>query len=1161
MHAVMTRSYDAFFSIASVIVAMLGSFAVLDLAGRVRSESGGTRRRWLVLGAAVVGLGIWSMHFIGTLAIELPVQVDYDVPVMLLSLAVAIATSLVALAVVSRTELAARQLVPAAILVGFGIAGVHYIGIASMRMAATVTYNTSLVVGSVLIAIVASYAGLSLAFQFRSDLTTRAMVLKMVAGVFLGAAISGMHYVATAAATFTRDGVFAPSSGYVITSDQLGTTLVEFTVVVIALALVGAAIDRSVQARVAYTSRLAHHAREIATSEKQYRLLFDHNPNPMWVYSDSTKAFLAVNEAVCARYGYARDEFLGMTRRNIRVLPPSLLTAPGVSDDEADVNGSWSGQHRRKDGTLIDVSVTSQPITFDGQEAHLALALDVTHQKLVDAALQQSEKRTRMIIDTALDAVVSMGPSGAISDWSAQAERMFGWSREEVIGRQMSQTIIPPRYRDAHTRGLQRYLETGVGPVLNKRIEVTAIRRDGTEFPIELAISPAKLGEEWSFSAFIRELTEQKKSEEAVKLVERRYHQLFEDMPVGLYRSTPEGQLIDVNPAMVAMLGYPSRDALLATPAVSLYVDPADRVRWTAQMKATGAVLNFDFQARRADGAAIWARDTTFARRDRDGAFLLYEGNIEDITARVEAEHAVKASERRLVQILEAAPLGIIVSDRKGHLTFANAGAQKLLGSGIVQGVGVDGLAEVYQAYAAGTNDFYPTERQPLVRALNGEASAVDDMEIRHGTLVTSLHVQGAPIVDNDGNVTAAVVAFFDTTDKRVLEAQLRQTSKMEAVGQLAGGVAHDFNNLLTVIMSYGAMLLEQLDAADPHRDDVQEIALAADRAAALTRQLLAFSRQQVMQPRVVSINVVISDIEKMLRRVIGEDVELAISLDPAVAAINADPGQLEQVLMNLVVNARDAMPRGGRLCISTSNSELSSESAQGSLHAPSGDYVMLAVSDTGTGMTDEVKQRLFDPFFTTKDQGRGTGLGLSMVYGIVKQSEGEIYVYSEVGQGSTFKIYFPRVGMPADALSRAAEPNEVPQGKETLLVVEDDVTLRTLAARVLKNCGYTVYVAAGGVEALEIVCDPTTFVDAVVTDVVMPGMNGRELLERLLACRPQMKSLLMSGYTDDDVLRRGVLQGQTAFLQKPFTPEQLARKVRGVLDREVLASVTDAQR
>jgi two-component system, cell cycle sensor histidine kinase and response regulator CckA len=776
--------------------------------------------------------------------------------------------------------------------------------------------------------------------------------------------------------------------------------------------------------------------------------------------------------------------------------------------------------------------------------------VDVTDWQRAEEAHRQSERRTRLIIDTALDAVITMDAAGSISGWNTQAEKIFGWSRQEVLGRRMSETIIPIRFREAHNRGLAKFLETGEGPVLDKRIEISALRRDGVEIPVELAISPGKLGSEWTFSAFIRDLTEQKKVAEALRREEQRYRDLFEHSPVGLYRSTPDGRLIDANPAMVSMLGYPDRESLLATPAATLYTDPADRLRWTAEMTRADIVRDFKVRLRRGDGAEIWALDTTYAKREADGRVVLYEGVMEDITDRVEAERRLQASERRLIQILEAVPLGILVSDMDGNVVFANAGAQNILGSGVVPGLTVTELAKTHRSYLAGTDQLYPDERMPLRRAMSGEATAVDDIEIRHGERVISLNARGAPILDGEGQVVAAVVVFIDTTDRRALEGQLRQTSKMEAVGQLAGGVAHDFNNLLTVIMSYGAMLLEQMDPADPNREDIQEIAAAADRAAALTGQLLAFSRKQVMQPRVMDINAVVSEVESMLRRLIGEDIELRISLDPDVARINADPGQLQQVLMNLVVNARDAMPTGGRLIITTSNSELSSEFAAGALHAADGDYVMLAVSDTGIGMTSEVKRRVFDPFFTTKEQGRGTGLGLSTVYGIVKQSGGEICVYSEVGEGATFKVYFPRFSRSTEEQLHEVIPRDLPRGSETLLLVEDDSGLRRLTMRVLKNCGYEVLVAAGGAEALAIAADSRIHIHAVISDVVMPGMNGRKLVEKLIESRPGMASLLMSGYTDDEVLRRGVLQGDTAFLQKPFNPDQLARKMREVLDR-----------
>jgi PAS domain S-box-containing protein len=896
----MPASYNPVLVVVSVVVAMLASFAALDLAGRVRSDTGATRLGWIAGGATVMGIGIWSMHFVGMLAFHLPVPIRYDVPLMLLSVVVAIAASLLALVIVTRLRLHIWTIAPGGIVMGLAIAGMHYIGMASVRTDARLSYTPSIVSLSVLIAIVASFVALWLAFRFRSDLTTKGVLLKILSAVVMGVAISGMHYTAMAAAHFAPGHRMAPSTYHINASGELAAAVAVSTILVIVLAVIGAIIDRSMQARAAFTRELAERTALLSKSEQQYRL----------------------------------------------------------------------------------------------------------------------------IVDTALDAVIAMDGAGLISDWNTQAEIMFGWSRAEAMGQRMSDAIIPHRYREAHEIGLKRFFATGEGPVLNKRIEITALRRDGVEFPVELAISPARIPSGWTFNAFIRDLTERNKAAEAVRTGEQRYRELFEDMPVGLYRSTPEGRLIDVNPAMVSMLGYPDRESLLATSATALYLDPADRLRWSAEMARTGVVRDFDVRMRRGDGRLIWARDTTHGKRDAEGAIVLCEGVIEDVTEHVEAQHRLHAS-----------------------------------------------------------------------------------------------------------------------------EAQLRQALKMEAVGQLAGGVAHDFNNLLTVILSYSSMLLDRIAPSDPNREDVQEITAAAERATRLTRQLLAFSRKQVMQLRVLDINAVVGDLENMLRRLIGEDIELQTSLDPEVARINADPGQLEQVLMNFVVNARDAMPKGGRLIISTSNSELS-EADAGGLQAARGRYVVLAVSDTGMGMSPEVQQRLFDPFFTTKEQGRGTGLGLSTVYGIVKQSGGEICVQSELGRGTVFTVYFPRVETAPEELDAEVRVREVPRGSETVLLVEDDANLRTLAVRVLKKYGYEVLVAGGGFEALSIASDPRTLIDAVVTDVVMPEMNGRELVERLAASRPDLKVLFMSGYTDDDVLRRGVLHGEAAFLQKPFTPEQLGRKIREVLDR-----------
>ncbi len=393
---------------------------------------------------------------------------------------------------------------------------------------------------------------------------------------------------------------------------------------------------------------------------------------------------------------------------------------------------------------------------------------------------------------------------------------------------------------------------------------------------------------------------------------------------------------------------------------------------------------------------------------------------------------------------------------------------------------------------------------------------------------------------------TDALVALHNT------EEQLIQSQKLEAVGRLAGGVAHDFNNLLTVILGYSEIANRNLSAGDPLRHNLEEITNASKRAASLTRQLLAFSRKQIMQPRVFDLNTVVSDLEKMLRRMIGEDVEMHVSRQPNLGRIKADPVQLEQVIMNLVVNARDAMPRGGHLSIETNNVYLDESYAREHLPVVAGDHVMLAISDTGCGMDEVTRQHIFEPFFTTKEVGKGTGLGLSMVYGIVRQSGGTIWVYSEAGQGTTFKIYFPMVPANDNEHSHASQPLDVLKGTETILLVEDADPVRTLTRRVLENAGYRVLEAASAEAAIKL-CESIEGdkIGLLLTDVVMPGMNVDDMSKILRAKHPGMPVLYMSGYTDDAIVQRGVLEAGVNFLEKPFSPVSLALKVREVLDQE----------
>ncbi|PIV19920.1 MAG: hybrid sensor histidine kinase/response regulator [Deltaproteobacteria bacterium CG_4_8_14_3_um_filter_45_9] len=382
------------------------------------------------------------------------------------------------------------------------------------------------------------------------------------------------------------------------------------------------------------------------------------------------------------------------------------------------------------------------------------------------------------------------------------------------------------------------------------------------------------------------------------------------------------------------------------------------------------------------------------------------------------------------------------------------------------------------------------------------------------------------------------------------LQDQLRQSQKMEAIGRLAGGIAHDFNNLLTVIKGYSQLSLVEIKEGDPLRGDIEEIKNAADRAADLTRQLLAFSRRQIMEMKVLDLNDLLKNLDKMLRRVIGEDIELVTPLAEDLGRVKADPGQIEQVIMNLSVNARDAMPEGGKLTIETANVELDGAYARNHVAVTPGRYVMISVSDTGVGMAPEVRDRVFDPFFTTKEKGKGTGLGLSTVYGIVKQSDGNIWVYSEPGKGTAFKIYLPRVDEPLEEAGEVVVQKEIVGRGETILVVEDEEEVRKLAVQILRRQGYTVLEASQGNETSHICEQHKGAIHLMVMDVVMPGMNGRELAKSLEPHHPEMQVLYMSGYTDNAIVHHGILEKGLNFIQKPFTLEGLLRKVREVLDQ-----------
>ena len=723
----------------------------------------------------------------------------------------------------------------------------------------------------------------------------------------------------------------------------------------------------------------------------------------------------------------------GLTEYVLRTGQP-LLATPEVHEElgrrgEAELVGApsldWIGvplkAHDRTIGVLVAQTYT-EGIRFGEREKDILqfvstqVAMTI-ERKRAEEAVRASEARLKALLDSALDACVTMDEVGRITSWSGAAEAVFGWPASEAVGRSLAATIIPPQHREGHARGLAHFLETGEGPILRQRIEITALHREGREFPVELTVTPIRLRDHWLFGAFVRDLTEEKRAEQALHRSEASYRGLVEHAAYGIYRTTGDGKFVMVNPALFTMLGYGSAAELLKSDvARDVYVDSAARIRILERCEQFGSAIE----------EVAWRR--------RDGS-------------------------------------------------------------------------------------------------------------------VIAVRLNGRPVRGPDGALECFEFIVDDVTEQRALEERLRQTQKMEAVGRLAGGIAHDFNNLLTAILGSVDFLRRALGPEHPEHAETEEIQKAAVRAADLTRQLLAFSRQQVLAPKVLELDGLVTNLEKMMRRLIGEDVELRfVALAPR-AAVRADPGQLEQVIVNLVVNARDAMPRGGRLTIETASVDLDAAYAWEHGTVEPGRYVMLAVTDTGVGIDRAAQARLFEPFFTTKEFGKGTGLGLATVYGIVKQSGGYIWVYSEPGQGATFKVYLPRVEQAGEPVAAPQPPARPLGGTETILLAEDEAAVRNLARRVLEKHGYKLLLAATGRDGVRLAEEHGSPIDLLVTDVVMPEMGGRELAQRLTTRQPSLKVLYLSGYTDDAIVHHGVLDAGVAFLQKPFKPDELVRKIREVLD------------
>ena len=870
----------------------------------------------------------------------------------------------------------------------------------------------------------------------------------------------------------------------------------------------------------------------------QYRALLDAAPDAI-VVVDQSGVIVLVNAQAERLFGYRRDEMIGQ--------PADILVSEHSRDQHSEHHTRFLAAPPerptvvglelfglRKDGTEFPAEIRLSPLDTKGGVLVSSAIRDISDRGRTEEDL----RRLAAIVAGSDDAIVGKTMDGIITSWNAGAERIFGYSPKEAIGQPV--TMLVPADRPDEVPRILECLKRGETV---EHFETVRLRKDGKIVQIEITVSPIRdaLERIVGASTIGRDISVRKAAEKHLVQMEARYRGLLEAAPDAMVVVNQAGEIVLLNLQAEKRFGY-RRDELIGQRVKNIIPEGfaerliADALRSAEDALAQQIGTGIELTGRRKDGSEFPIELMLSPLDGVDG--ILVTAAIRDITERKRRAHDMSC----VAAVVESSHDAIISLTPEGIVLSWNHGAERIYGYSAAETVGRSILF------------ISPPDRTiETLTLLKGveRGETVEPFEtVRLKKDGTRIHVSLtlSPIENSDGQVVGVSAVARDVTESKNLEAMLRQAQKMEAVGQLAGGVAHDFNNLLGVILGYTGLLLDRPGLDDLQRKSIEEIQKAGDRAALLTRQLLAFSRKQVLQPKVLDLNTVVAGAEKLLQRLIGEDIELLVVLNPALGRIEADAGQLEQIIMNLAVNARDAMPPGGKLTIETSNVEIDEDYAAQHPSTRTGSHVMLSVSDTGCGMDAKTKAHIFEPFFTTKEFGKGTGLGLSTVYGIVKQSGGSVWVYSEVGIGTTFKIYLPCVSPALEIAAPSDKSEKIAGGSQTILIVEDEAALLEVTHRSLKAVGYAILAAQSPAEAIRISESHQGPIHLMVTDVIMPGMSGAQLASRLSVPRPEMKVLYVSGYTDDTIVRHGVLEPGLAFLQKPFSPKTLARKVDEIL-------------
>ncbi len=726
---------------------------------------------------------------------------------------------------------------------------------------------------------------------------------------------------------------------------------------------------------------------------------------------------------------------------------------------------------------------------------------------------------------------------------------LTGYTAEELTadGGYLLIEIMLPEDRPKVFAAIDRAVEERESYVMEYRIqtkggEVRWVWERGTPRYNEFGVLVALGG-------FITDITSRKLTELSLKDAGERLRSLFDNTAEGIFQSSADGSYVNVNPALARIYGYESPEAMMAELTDirhQLYILPERRSQFVALLDRRDRVTNFESQVRRRDGAIIWITENARAVRDERGKLLYYEGTVEEITDRKRAQDELARERNMLRTVIDAWPDIIYVKNLEGRYVLSNRAHTRNLG-----------MTEPHEIVGRRPEDFFVASRasalsqedDEIMRTgkpiLNREEVRISDNNDQRWFLCAKL-----PLYDAAGKITGLVAMRRDITEHKQTAEQLRQSQKMEAVGRLAGGIAHDFNNILTAILGYSEMIARNAVDDPVLKRDIEQIHAGGLRAAALTQQLLTFSRKQVTLPKPLNVNDVVRGMLQMLQRLIGENIRLEVRFTEAIDLVKADVHQLEQVIMNLVLNARDAVRDSGFILIETSQVHLDALSVQQKLDVVPGPHVRLSISDDGVGIPKSIQERIFEPFFTTKDQGKGTGLGLATSYGIIQQSGGYICVHSEEGVGSTFSVYLPAVTKEKKDAPVEPMDQEMPGGKEVILVAEDDHAVRLLTSKLLARLGYQILEACDGEEALALFQKSgAPRVDLLLTDVVMPNLGGKDLARQVRVLSPETRILFTSGYNEEQILLKGIANDQIAFISKPFSTRGLALKIREVLD------------